>query len=266
MTNHKLNSSTDIQIRRFFEIALEKWPLIVGISLLGALLGLVVSYLRPSLYETQATLGININYGITEPLELVVEDRALYRVQAILESDDSLARVIEKLPESLISKKNLSTPTDLREMIRLDRRLSEWDLVAIDHDPQVAITIAQAWSEVAIAVLNESSEHAWRAVALMGDESFNVTCILASTTAEYPEQFFWQCDVEPLDLDPEVLTGELQTEIALSRGMLPNISYELLKKPVLPSEPVIWARGPLILSGLISGMVVGFWLVVFRRR
>jgi hypothetical protein len=261
-----MESSSDIQMNKFFENALERWPIVLGVSLLGTLLGLFISYLCPPRYEAEATLAININYGITEPLELVVEDRALYRVQSILQADDSFARVFEKLPEWIVVERNLSTPTDLRTFFRLDRRLAEWDLVAIDHDPQVAMALAQAWSEVAIAVLNESSGHAWRAAALMGEEPFDVVCVLISATEGNSELAFWQCDVEPLDLDPEVLTGELQTEITLSRGMLPNISYELIRKPILPSKPVIWARGPLILSGFFLGMIISFWLVIFRKR
>ena len=255
-----------IRMRNLLEQALFRWPILLGLGLLGALVGFFFSLMRPPFYQAEAVLGVNINYTVTEPLELVVEDRAINRVAAIIESDSTLVRVLSQLPESLRLERVWSEPADLRESLRLDRRLAEWDLVAIDRDPEVAVILAKAWADEAISVLDETAEHAWRAVALMGNDPFMVDCVPVPGSENSPAWVIGECAVEPWDLDPQALAGELRAEISLSRGMLPNFSYELLKEATLPTEPVIWSRGPLILSGVLIGLIFGFWRVVFRRN
>jgi len=244
--------------------SLKRWPVILGIGLLGALAGYIFSLLRPPLYQAEVVLGININYGVTEPLELVVEDRALNRVAAIIESDSTLVRVLSQLPEPLWLERGWSEPADLRKSLRLDRRLAEWELVAIDQDPEVAAIMSQAWAEAVLFVLDEASEHAWRAVALMGENPFLVACVKVPAPEGSLDPFIWDCAIEPVDLDPNALAGALRTELALSHGLLPNISYEVLRDVNVPSKPVVWARGPLILSGAFAGLIVAFWLTVTR--
>jgi len=245
-----------LQARGFFSQALHRWPLLVGLGLIGSIVGLAISLARPPRYQAETVLGVTINYGITEPLELVVEDRVLSRVAAVIEANYTLERVLEALPEGVRMSRTWLEPADLRKSLRLNRRLARWGLAAIDQDPLVAQEVAQQWATISLQVLDEAVEHAWRAAALLGGP-FDVECGL--TEAEAP---IWQCQVTPLELDPEVLDGKLREELALSHGVLPIISYELLKAPELPEKPVVWERGALILMGTIAGLLIGFGTVL----
>jgi hypothetical protein len=258
--------ASEIQINTWFMKAIRRWPLIVGIGLMGAVFGLLVSLLLRPRYEAKATMAVNIHYGVTEPLELVVEDRALNRVAAILQSDFVIQEAYDSLAADIRSQIGLNEATDLRRSLRLDRRLAEWDLVAIDQDPALAATFAQAWAEAALLVLDEAAEHAWRALALMADNPLDVGCVPTSELVGDTEIIDWVCCVRPEDLDSENLSDELRKEIRLSRGLLPNISYELTREAQPPKDPVIWARGSFILSGTLIGLILGFWWVVFRRN
>jgi hypothetical protein len=115
-------------------------------------------------------------------------------------------------------------------------------------------------------VLDEAAEHAWRALALMADNPLDVGCVPTSELVGDTEIIDWVCCVRPEDLDSENLSDELRKEIRLSRGLLPNISYELTREAHPPKDPVIWARGSFILSGTLIGLILGFWWVVFRRN
>jgi hypothetical protein len=209
-------------------------------------------------------LGVGINYGVTEPLELVVEDRTLGRVAALILSDTVIDDIFNRLPIDLKEERNWMTYVDLYQNIRLDRRLGDWALIAQDTDPEVATELSQLWAEVAILQLDEAMKHAWRAAVLLGGE-FDVEC--EPLEGNDIETILWQCEVSPMDFDADALEGELQTEFELSRGVLPIISYELLKSPIKPDKPAVWGRGELVLGGALAGLLIGFGLcVAFTKR
>jgi hypothetical protein len=256
--------ASEIQIDTWFIKAIRRWPLIVGIGLIGAVFGFLLSLVFRPRYEAKATMAVNIHYGITEPLELVVEDRALNRVAAIIQSDTVIQGALNSLEATIRSQRGWMEAADLWQVLRLDRRLAEWDLVAIDVDPVIAANLAQAWAEAALPVLDEAAEHALRAVALMADNHFEVGCVPTSELVGDIEILDLFCCIQTEDLDSEKLSDELRKEITLSRGMMPNISYELIREARPPTDPVIWARGSLILSGALIGLILGFWWVVIR--
>jgi hypothetical protein len=260
-----IDQESELQVSIILRRAIRKWPVVTGLAIFGALAGFLISLLQSPQFQAEAMLAININYGVTEPLELVVEDRSLHRVETILESDDTFEIVFEDLPESLKAERKWKKPSDLGQAIHVERRLSEWALVAIDRDPQVATTLAELWAKVALLVLDEASEHAWRALALMADNPLEVGCVPVSKLEGDTEIIDWVCCVQPEDLASDTLSDELKKEITLSRGMLPNISYELIREAQPPADPVIWARGSLVLSGGLIGLIFGFWWVLIRR-
>ncbi len=240
----------------YFQTALRRWPVILVVALVGALTGLLVSQFQKPQYQTEAVLGVNINYGVTESLALIVEDRAINRVVALLLSDSVLQAVLDRLPETLRKTRNWQTSSDIRSVVRFDQRLAEWGLVAVDPDPQVAQEVAQTWAEVSLEFLDEAMIHAWRAAALL-DESFDVICNFVGPQDPENLSGIWQCQVSPLEVDPEALEGTLQMELDRSHGVLPNLSYELLRGASLPEKPIVWRRGVFIASGAIAGLIVG---------
>lgn len=257
-------ADSDLHISKLLALTIKRWPILFTAGMIGAVIGFLFSMLRPPIYMSGAVLGVNINYGVTEPLELVVEDRALHRVEGLLKADLTLERVLEQLPTHMKLENNWTTPSCLRENLRLERRLSEWNLIATHTDPEIAANVAQTWVESSLMILDESAKHAWRAAGLMSENPFGVDCIQVPITYESKETYIWECTIETIELSPDSLTGTLQTELALSHGLLPNVSYELLQEASIPDKPVIWARGPMIISGSLAGLLVGFWAVIVR--
>lgn len=255
-----MSSNDDaVNIGRVIEWVFSHWLGFTLMGLFGAAIGFLFSCLKHPLYQAEAVLGVNINYGITEPLELIVEDRALNRVAAVIQADDTLREVLDQLPETVRKDRSWDNPADLRESIRIDQNFAEWGLVVIDTDAEVAVEVAEIWSNASLRSLDEVSAHAWRAFALLGSR-IDVLCEHLRT--EEGVSIGWSCQSAPLELDPEVLAGVLQNEITLSRGVLPNLSYDLLQAPSLPTHPVVWGRGTLILAGGLLGLLGGCVLMM----
>jgi hypothetical protein len=198
---------------------------------------------------------VNINYGVTEELALVVEDRALSRVATLVLANFTLEKTLDEISEDIRGSRGWEMPADLRASLRLERRLAEWDLVVVDSDPQIAAQVAQKWAEATLGFFDEAVEHAWSATRLLAGGNFIVDCEEMWEDGEPLD--IWQCEAVPRNVDEENLNEKLQVEIEMSHGVLPNISYELLQSASPPVEPILWNRAWLLLSGVLVGMVAG---------
>jgi len=232
---------------------IQRWPLIALAGLAGALVALLLSQARAPEYESSAALGVSIDYGRTVPLELIVEDRVLSRVAELITSDRTLSLLTYSLQSAYGVDPAWTTAAELRRHIRLDRKLAEWELVGIANDPERASEIANAWIEVSLSELDQAMTHAWNALRL---QSAAIVVACSEMAEGAPTEFFWLCLAAGPELSEDRVT-ELRSEISLSRGVLPSISYEPLQAAVPEPTPIVWDRGVLILAGALAGMVVG---------
>ena len=122
------------------------------------------------------------------------------------------------------------------------------------------------WMKISLTELDIAQDHAWQAVALMGDEQFQLLCDQYLLPDETSETYAWRCDLEPVSLDADALAGELRTEINLSRGILPVFSFEGLRAAEIPQSPVLYHRGILVLGGAFIGLLVAIWVVFVIPR
>jgi hypothetical protein len=188
-----------------------------------------------------------------------VEDRVMGRVSALIDSDPTLTKVLQSLPQDLRSARAWATPADLRSAVRIDKQLGEWLLTVDDRDPSVAAAVANAWAGAAVAALDEAKRHAWAAAGMQGGP-FQVKCTQTSPeTSDVPglDWRSWSCSVLPLKLTAAELNGALQNEIDQSQGVLPVLAYSLLQRASPPPTPVLWSRGTLVLAGTLIGFLTG---------
>ncbi len=255
--------SADFMIRRIQH----RWHVILLVGFLGALIGLCTSELKRPRYKAKALMGINIQYGVIDPLELVVEDRSLNQVAEVTLADGTLMQILDNVSQAVRQEQGWNDPADLRKVVRLDRGLSDWGFVVILSDPALAAQISNLWMEISLTELERAQDHAWQAVALMGDDPFHLECDQFLLTSVPTETYAWRCDLDPITLDSEALSGELRTEIDLSRGILPVFSFEALRAADVPQTPVLYGRGVMLLSGAFIGLFAGLWFIlVFPRK
>lgn len=244
-----------------FERISAGWIGITLLGVIGVLIGLVFSLFFPPRYEAASSFAISVTYGVTETLELVTEDRALDRVWQLAMSEDTLQDTISLLEVSSGQNPAWESITALKDHIRLDTRLSRWELIGIHRDPFVASNIANAWKTVTLDYLDEALDHAWSAYSLEG-VVFDVECVKL-LAEDVPQQRLWTCINTGPGVSPEVVE-RFMSELEASRGILPIFSYEALDMATVPETPALWSRGLMAFFGGLIGLSTGIILALLR--
>lgn len=253
----EMNDALEFRPGNLLRSLLRRWPLIALCGVLGAATGLGLSSLRPAIYAAETTIGVSISYALTEPLDLVVEDRVYDRVAGLIQSDQTMERVWHRIPESDVAAREWRTLEDLRAVMRLDRRLSEWGMVVLSEDPQFAAQVSMIWSEESLKVLRDALDHAWQLAQLVNQAAGAEFEAAEEISVDWYNRRIWECQIVPFEIEPELLEGPIRTELNQSRGLFPSLVIELLREAVPPDAPIIWGRGTLILGGCLIGIMAG---------
>jgi hypothetical protein len=115
--------------------------------------------------------------------------------------------------------------------------------------------MAQAWADASLEQLRSASYHAIRAAAWQSI-LYEASCRLVPAEAE-GGQARWSCRSAPPQGGSEAIPASILSEVEASRGILPVLSYTLLKDAAGASRPVAWGRGPMVLGGALVGLIVG---------
>lgn len=249
--NKKMSDQWDI-----YQLIINRWLWLLVAGLCGAVMGWCLFISRAPVYESSAILGVNINYLVTQPLELVVENRAISAIAQTILSDEVVGQVIAEM-NAAGSMKSM-TIADFREHASLSRRLSDWYLLVRAEDPEWATMLAENWARVSLEFIHEAQEHGWRVVALMNEQQFDLECERVPA-----ESLNYVCTTLPLHLEGEAYQGAIQNELILSRGILPGINVTILQEPIVPTEPILWGKTTLIVAGAMAGLIAGFIAVFF---
>ena len=218
---------------------------------MGGALGLIFSLVFPARYQATAAIAVNIDYGVTERLPLVVEDRALHRAYQFLTSDSALEQVAAELRSVRGEGDEWQDLVSLRRNTRLDQRLSRWELNGFSEDPETAAEIANLWAAISLDRLVEAREHAWTAAQLQA-QPFLVACV-GSLPIPSSEEALWQC-MASAEIDPQSV-DELRREIDASQSILPNLTFESIEVAQPPTQPILWSRGALVMAGGLLGLL-----------
>lgn len=218
-----------------------------------------ISALNPPVYEASAVIPISIDYGRTQPLELLVEDRLLDRVWAYLTSKEVLQDAMDRMAQAGGTANPAPTWAELKNATRLEARLSRWHFVGSAESPEAAAAIANAWAAASEEALETALQHAWRAVELQ-DGVFFPNCIEVLQGPSQNE--LWECFSRGSQADSNQVE-ELRAEIEASHGVSPMISYDPVEEAEPPVHAVVRNRGWLVLAGAIAGLLAAAAAVLF---
>ncbi|MCH8877303.1 MAG: hypothetical protein IIA89_10855 [Chloroflexi bacterium] len=245
--------------RNFFQVQASKWPVLLMFGLAGGIAAFLFAAALPRTYEASTIVGININYGLNDIVDELTEDRSLNLVLEMFMADSNLENTLEGLPASLRNERGWWTPADLRPLLRADRKLAQWALVASDPDPEVALLVSSTWAESSLRALDQAMNHSWRSLALQ-DQPSVVNCELVMNSEGTDDRTRWLCTSEALDPRSDQLAAMREDEYALSRGILPTVAFELLQSAGRPGPRIETATGQFVLLGGLLGMVVAWRL------
>jgi hypothetical protein len=250
------------QITKFPKLFLKRWPLILLLSVIGAITGFGISHFLPSRYEATAAIAVSVDFGRTEEIDLVTEERVLDRVRQLMVSDDTFLQIKDILVHEYHFSDEWDSLDEFRENFRLDARLSRWEMIGIHSDPEIATLFANIWQEVNLARLDDAMDHAWKAQSIQGVE-FSIGCVLLLTGED--SDSIYQCVTVGPHVSQDVIE-ELRYEITESHGIIPIIQYESVHRATPPDRPALWPRGLLVFSGGMMGFIIGFLIAIKPNR
>jgi hypothetical protein len=233
--------------------AYRDWWLLLSFMLLGALVGWIIFTVRTPVYQAEGEISIGIDFTHTGTLSDVEEDQLIGIVGDVISSPLVLQSVVEKAGGEGINV-NLDT---FKTNSFSDRRQYKWVMGVRDQDPQVARRLATLWTQTAYNVLIDAHFHSIQASSLQRYLDSLESCLqrAASTVP-----FYGRCSRSNLENILEELgsVGAIVVkEIRDSHGILSPTTISLASLPKTPTTPIYNARGGLILSGALTGFILG---------
>ncbi|HMK08198.1 MAG TPA: hypothetical protein VK449_04115 [Anaerolineales bacterium] len=242
----------------------DRWYLLVVGGLVGALLGLLVSLMRPPLYEASAVISLAVDRTRAQIPDTITVRQAYDRVRGLLLADDILDQAVALAGANDGAQTPEATAAALRRRLRLSEEPEGWELTVISPSGQEAERLAQAWADSAIEGLTQATAHAIRA-AEWQKVLFEASCALA-TAEPGSSGDTWRCTSAPAQGNPEALPASILAEVEASRGILPVLNYSMLRGSQGTGHPVTWDRGTMVLGGALIGFLLAAWVVAARKR
>jgi len=146
----------------------------------------------------------------------------------------------------------------------LERKADRFALRVEARDPHEAAAIASRWSQLALAKLDEASQHVISADILQRSIDNLSACIEQLPSTGPVSENCAQPSFAGIQALIQESGSQLQQEKAASLGLIPGIRYWLSQTPEMPSQPVQYDRKYLLLGGGLIGLVAGLWLLHVR--
>lgn len=236
--------------------ALRWWWVILLCAVLGGGAGMVVSALRPPVYEAVGTLSASIDFVRTGPLTQYEEDVALNAIGDLAQS----APVLEAVAGQAQAEGMAITAVDVRRMAVVERKLTTWDIRVRHTDAQVAERVAVIWLEAAQAQIEDGYRHALLADGYQQAMQRLERCLGEAGAVEPSTPLCSQSRFAEIQADLQAAGAALAQERAASRGIFSGLVIGAPVPAALRPGPVQSARGGLVLAGCLIGWVVGIWL------
>lgn len=232
------------------QTALQKWWMIVLCMLLGTLLGWVVSRFQPVTYEARAIININIDIARTGTLTGENQDILVNSAGEIIKSYPILSALKQEVQQTT----QLSS-AELDRMFAMERMAESFALRVQSPDPQIAEKMADEWTRLALAALDNASQNALE-VEMDSRYLDALSSCLAAFSASGQDQPV--CAVTSLDNLQEEITrtgAAIQQAKDGARGLTAGVNYALNQPAQLQPKPVQNNRLQLLLGGALLGLV-----------
>lgn len=239
--------------------ALRYWWFIFVLALLGALIGWLIHFSQPPVYEAVARFSSGIDYVSTGPLTQYEEDTALNAIGDLVGSND----VLTKVDEAARAEGIVISPLDLARSITLEHRVNDWDVRVRYPDARIAQRLANLWSEQGQAVLVDRYRHAQQAEHLNWTMQALENCLASSAAAEPSSGQCSRGRIVDLQNDLQTIGQAYEQERLASQGMFSGLLVGPAAPVMVSARPVLFGQNQLILAGCLIGLLVGAVAVQF---
>lgn len=268
MTQKKVNTD-DFQLSQDLAAGLKFWWLIPALMLIGALAGWGANFWLPVQYEARAVIDINIDIARTGTLTGENQDILVNAAGGIIDSYPIMAALYQELQED-----SPALPADdLKRMFSMERMAESFALRVQSPDADTALKMADEWSRLALAALDNASGRALEAEVLSRYLDSLTACLSAASAAAADTPTCSISNLQTLQTEIAATGSALQDAKDGARGLTAGINYSLNQPAQLLAQPVQNNRLQLLLGGALIGCVCALWMLhnrrparLFRRR
>lgn len=230
------------------------WLGVAGLMLLGAMIGLVISFLLPPKYEAISKLTTNLEIVTDTNVTEIMVDAQVDIVGTLVFHPDVVERVIQSLADEGLTY----IPTELTRKTKIERQLMSTLIKVRDTDPKVATLIASTWAEKAYERLSEAYPHALALSEAKASQALLTSCIEDTTKQNLP--FCQSLNPQTTDQILSETEAIILQESPLSLGLTGEINISQYQPAPIPGHPIAFLRSTLILAGALAGLVFALLL------
>jgi len=246
----------DIDAAAMLHRAITSWYVILLVGLVGAIIGWLISFTRPPLFQASVFIEYAVDYSRTAHMDDITVHQAYEQVRRMLLADETLQATLDTANERGDEEIIFTDIADLRSQIQLSRYPGGFELIVYGQNPEQSAATVNAWAEIALEETEKAIGHAIRAAELQS-EIYKAGCKLSADPGN-SDRVVWLCASGRPDLDPDELADDLLQEVQQTRGILPIFTFSLLQEAQVPMDPIAWSQGSFILAGALVGLLLGF--------
>ncbi len=234
------------------EYTLRYWWLLALFLLAGAAIGWGFSLIHPPQYEAQAEISINIDISRTGTLTGESQDILIDNVGDIIGAPAVMAALQDELDPPAV------------QQVYLERKADRFALRVVGSDPQRVKLLAERWTSLAIAELDQAARHVVAAEILERYLDALTKCVEQLPSVGSSGQICGVPTLSDVQTAIQQAGAQLLQEKAASLGLIPGVRYWLSQSAQLSGRPVQYNRKYLLLGGAIIGLALGLWLLHLR--
>jgi len=233
-----------------------QWWIVAAAMILGALIGLGLSYLFPPVYEAVFKVTTNTRLTVDPNITEIMVNNSLLHVGELVYQPDVLNQVINEEKKQGI---NL-TLNDLHRISSVERQITSTLLKIHWGDPQTAAQIANTWGKIFYSALQAGYQQ-----AILADELSQVQTILKNCLAGTPVAADAQqpCGSSKSELEAAIAqnTEKIAKAELGSLGLYRELNVSEYQEAPIPTAPVRGERGWMIAGGAGIGFILALLVI-----
>ncbi len=232
------------------------WWIITLLVFCGSVIGFVVSYFLPPVYEAVFQVTTNVNLEDNPINTEFMVDISILHVGELAYLPEILSQVIDEQRNQGITL----TTDELRHISSVERRGTVTLLKVRWNDPLGARQIANSWGIIYFNSLQEGYRQAIIAENLASYQTTLENCF--SITQDTPSIKAY-CGFEQGNLMEEISRNadEIYQANSLALGLYPALYVSGYQEAAVPNEPLYYDRGELIIAGTFLGFLFALFII-----
>jgi hypothetical protein len=168
----------DIDAAAMLHRAITSWYVILLVGLVGAIIGWLISFTRPPLFQASVFIEYAVDYSRTAHMDDITVHQAYEQVRRVLLADETLKATLDTANERGDEEIIFTDIADLRSQIQLSRYPGGFELIVYGQNPEQSAATVNAWAEIALEETEKAIGHAIRAAELQS-EIYKAGCKLS---------------------------------------------------------------------------------------